>query len=355
MDPAGDTYNFNAEYLWGPNGRPIIIGHTPVPMSGANPINEAPSNTWVTQTLHWDGDSLFFTSDSNGIETLELDTLGTIQPLEANPSYRGLYVNDYDLTGTLAGQHQTSNSDLNYLGSQALPPSLFQVASISGAFYINMYSTDSITDGLQTIQGVRTVEADVQQWSTPDAYAGNVGDPMSQKPYMWDRNNPYSYHDPSGYIWTYIDPALTSIIDQLSRGSSTFRQAFTEAANSSTSFTIGFRPASDPAFTSQTVPGHPSGLSAATEATPDGRGGIASASISIAAPDDKTDMTAGVAGEVFNAGRIAADPAGFLKGHAPNSDKTYGNRDEHVGDVGKNTILMELNSASDSAKKQDNG
>ncbi len=36
------------------------------------------------------------------------------------------------------------------------------------------------------------------QWTSPDAYAGNVHDPMSQKPFMYNRNNTYEYSDPSG-------------------------------------------------------------------------------------------------------------------------------------------------------------
>ena len=39
----------------------------------------------------------------------------------------------------------------------------------------------------------------MHQWTTPDAYAGDVHDPMSQKPYMWNGNNPVQYSDPSGY------------------------------------------------------------------------------------------------------------------------------------------------------------
>ena len=37
------------------------------------------------------------------------------------------------------------------------------------------------------------------KWTTPDAYAGDAHDPMSQKSFMWNNNNPYSYSDPSGY------------------------------------------------------------------------------------------------------------------------------------------------------------
>jgi hypothetical protein len=34
---------------------------------------------------------------------------------------------------------------------------------------------------------------------TPDAYQGEQHDPMTQRPYMWNRSNPTSYADPSGF------------------------------------------------------------------------------------------------------------------------------------------------------------
>lgn len=43
------------------------------------------------------------------------------------------------------------------------------------------------------------MDTETGQWTTPDAYAGEVDDPMTQKPFMWNRNNPYPYSDPSGY------------------------------------------------------------------------------------------------------------------------------------------------------------
>jgi hypothetical protein len=49
------------------------------------------------------------------------------------------------------------------------------------------------------IQGVRNYDTGMGQWTTPDVYKGNVHDPMSQQPYMWNRNNPYMYADPSGF------------------------------------------------------------------------------------------------------------------------------------------------------------
>jgi hypothetical protein len=58
---------------------------------------------------------------------------------------------------------------------------------------------DGIYDGVTVIQGVRSMDSTSGQWTTPDAYQGAVDDPMSQKSYMWNRNNSFSYMDPSGY------------------------------------------------------------------------------------------------------------------------------------------------------------
>jgi YD repeat-containing protein len=58
-----------------------------------------------------------------------------------------------------------------------------------------------------TFQGVRAVETASGQWTTPDAYAGDIHDPASQKRFMWDRNNPYQYSDPSGYYAGIPDAA----------------------------------------------------------------------------------------------------------------------------------------------------
>ena len=60
------------------------------------------------------------------------------------------------------------------------------------------------TDGYQlaadvTIQGVRAYDPTTAQWTSPDAYAGTTTDPGSQKPFMWNGNNPVAYSDPSGF------------------------------------------------------------------------------------------------------------------------------------------------------------
>jgi hypothetical protein len=57
-----------------------------------------------------------------------------------------------------------------------------------------------MTDGLNTIQGVRTYDGNSGQWTTPDAFAGVDVDPASQKPYLWNEGNPFQNEDPSGFM-----------------------------------------------------------------------------------------------------------------------------------------------------------
>lgn len=64
--------------------------------------------------------------------------------------------------------------------------------------------SDGYTDALNVFQGVRAYDPNSAQWTSPDAYSGDVHDPMSQKPYMWNNNNGVAYADPSGYC---ADPA----------------------------------------------------------------------------------------------------------------------------------------------------
>jgi RHS repeat-associated protein len=86
-------------------------------------------------------------------------------------------------------------------------------------------------DGYQiedlTIQGVRAYDPTTAQWTAPDAYAGDVHDPMSQKPFMWNGNDPVSYTDPSGYL---VDPnadkALVRLADDMASQSTTFATAW---------------------------------------------------------------------------------------------------------------------------------
>lgn len=68
---------------------------------------------------------------------------------------------------------------------------------------LGMYRPDGISDGANTVQGVRTVDASSSSWTTPDAFAGVIGEPARQKSYIWNRNNPVNYADPTVYNATY--------------------------------------------------------------------------------------------------------------------------------------------------------
>ncbi len=73
--------------------------------------------------------------------------------------------------------------------------------------WLNAQRPDGYVDGENVFQGVRAYDPDMNQWTTPDAYAGNVHDPMSQKPYLWNNNNPVSYSDYSGNLVTNLNLA----------------------------------------------------------------------------------------------------------------------------------------------------
>jgi hypothetical protein len=75
------------------------------------------------------------------------------------------------------------------------------------------------------IVGARALhDAASGQWLTPDAYAGDVRDPMSQKPFMWNGNNSLLYSDPSGYTidWTSMSTDVLNAISDLMSASGTF-------------------------------------------------------------------------------------------------------------------------------------
>lgn len=51
---------------------------------------------------------------------------------------------------------------------------------------------------------MRSFDGQIGAWTTPDAYSGEVDDPMSQKSYVWNRNNAVAYSDPSGHEATSL-------------------------------------------------------------------------------------------------------------------------------------------------------
>ena len=72
---------------------------------------------------------------------------------------------------------------------------------------------DGIWDGFNNVQGARVYDPSVGQWTAPDAYEGDIRDPASQRPYMYNNSNPYIYQDPSGYDPNFIQNIAKSIGD----------------------------------------------------------------------------------------------------------------------------------------------
>ena len=155
-------------YKWGPNGHVVEAG-----------INS--SGTMQYETLHWDGNKVLFTTTSGG----------TADDLKV----------DGDADITLSGSSASANfTQRDFSGATGNPPNASrQLCATTTTPYIWQPGSDGITDGYNVFQGVRNYDPAVGTWSTPDAYQGEVSDPMSQHAYMWNRNNALEYSDPSGY------------------------------------------------------------------------------------------------------------------------------------------------------------
>jgi len=217
-------------YNWGPNGHPIQIGSTLAGQVGT-------TSNMAYDTLHWDGDQLLFTTNALGqLDDIKIGAIGDITPLD--PSYKGLTFYDRDLSGAIGFCHNATgaqgpgyndptlvaNTKFGQiprspcgLGNRTMtaPNSIawwsdqtgFR-AQVGNGSILGMPRTDGITDGVSTIQGVRSYDPVLGGWTTPDAYSGDVRDPGSQKSYMWNGNNAVAFADPSGYAASVLfDPS----------------------------------------------------------------------------------------------------------------------------------------------------
>ncbi|MHB8199183.1 MAG: RHS repeat-associated core domain-containing protein, partial [Vulcanimicrobiaceae bacterium] len=235
----GNTYDAALiEYAWGPSGHPLRIGSAQNIQRTAG--NWTPPTAAQVQydTLHWDGSQLLFETNPAGqVDAINVGTLGAILPLD--PGYNGLTFWDRQSDGSVAFCHNATGAAgggrlLPYTLTMHLPPKLVSgtadinpcispntavrmpksvewwaspgltgtvpvPAYVGTGGVLGMPRTDGIDDGLDVIQGVRSYDAQAGIWTSPDAYAGTVNDPATQKSYMWNNNNPISYSDPSGY------------------------------------------------------------------------------------------------------------------------------------------------------------
>ena len=209
------------------NGDQPSTGPTATMGYGANGHVRTASLGGYSYTLHWDGDDLLFVTDSTGaVDQIDIEKLGAIVLWTSGDQH--LTVVDRDFGGQEAGVHASApvvqvgvswvweivpnrsgpnvfaNNVDNFDG--CLPacyasPNL-PVLTGSGIDQSVLFDSGRI-DGYymagNIVQGDRAYDPNTQQWSTPDAYKGDVDDPTSQRSYMWNNNNPIAYSDPTGY------------------------------------------------------------------------------------------------------------------------------------------------------------
>ncbi len=308
------------------------------------------ANFAATNALFWDGDKpLVANNSTGGGNFVYLDDFATFTSSKTSvPSTAYLTMIDRDFSGTAVAEHNaTGSSNWDPLGFYRGGGTLCSInlpswSQASSGFSsvtpgIVMPRRDGISDLYNTIQGTRSYDSDSGQWTAPDAYAGEVDDPATQRPYMWNRNNPYVYEDPSGYIWTYIDPALDGAIATLMQ-SKTFSQSFKAAAESKTTFKMSLVSKNDKEVTATVVKGAiGTGLSIVQ---PSGESTISSDVIKIGANDRNTVLRS-TAGEVYNAGRVATEPAQVIN-DSKKLDPSLDNVNEVKSKAGSDQIMHQI-------------
>ncbi len=179
-----------ALYQWGPTGHPVLIG------SASSSTSTIPATSAVQyDTLHWDGDQLVFTSNASGtVDDIKIGTEGDITPLDSGftgltfydrgPDGSVMYCHNYTgvtgigtvdpystATPCVGGTIQSVNGYTFYMPSsflwQSNPDVRKGVAQfawtarglgIGQGMLLGMARTDGMTDGINTIQGVRSYD-----------------------------------------------------------------------------------------------------------------------------------------------------------------------------------------------------
>ena len=160
------------------------------------------TGTMAYETLHLDGDSLLFTTNSAG--ALDDTKIGGLANFVVSSGTATVAFNDRDFSGAIASSHTSAGA-----GTWYPPNPNRQLCNSAGTSDpVTQPAPDGITDGVNIFQGARAYDPVLGNWTAPDTYAGNVGDPMSQKAYMWDRNNSVKYSDPGGYFSSCSAPPL---------------------------------------------------------------------------------------------------------------------------------------------------
>lgn len=259
---SSSSFNSVGSATWGPDGKQRVSNYT--------------GPTGGVLTAHWDGDALLFATggQANGPQlyigkNATMDIAGDIT------------IYDRDQTGAKVSSHgQVTGANLkswqkvngNWLdgwssgsvqaievqkSGQQVDLQLFP-GTCNGFFLFNnnevyykcpgpaaayeMVRADGYSMIGGIVQGARTFDPTSAQWLTPDPYAGDVHNPMTQKPFVWNGNNPVTSSDPSGYDIGYIDPGLVNMLSAMKNGSTLFRDSFLAMAedhNVTYNFEIG--------------------------------------------------------------------------------------------------------------------
>ncbi|HEY0396300.1 MAG TPA: DUF6531 domain-containing protein [Candidatus Elarobacter sp.] len=203
--PSSPSASFTYTYDWGANGHPVRFHD---------------SRLGTTETLHWDGDQLAFTTSASGqLDDLKYGNDADLTPLDT--SYRGLTVWDRDPFGAIASSHNSTGhatwtaagSAHNGCALRDAPPDSqgFQGPAsfgwTSGVAYRYKYNgllvnlaSDGFSDDFNKINGVRTLTDSNSSWTVPDTFAGVPSAPATQKSYVYAADNPASNEDPSGFL-----------------------------------------------------------------------------------------------------------------------------------------------------------
>jgi YD repeat-containing protein len=244
-DPSGSTRTYDANdhltsesyigtsdalllYTWGPSNHPVAVGSA---FGSSLPT----SDKVKFDTLHWDGDQVMFTSNAGGqLDDFKIGADADVLPNDSG--YAGLTSFDRDITGNVAFCHNASGSNGTgapdpYHGGRFVaqntspcqgtsmqsptslvwwgnPASTMPTKGVGTGAVLGMPGPDGIADDFNIIQGVRAYDPQLGTWETPDAYSGNIADPMSESSYTHDANNPANFKDSSGYDCTYWGTGL---------------------------------------------------------------------------------------------------------------------------------------------------
>lgn len=177
-------------YIYGPNGH----------LSGNSVQNVGQAA--VREQIHYDGDQVLFTTDGTGqVDNVRIGISAIVLPGGQATMFDRDWNGSWVLTHSASGYSYWVPPDPNLQNCQPQSPPVgsanYQPAGLPMQF-ANL-SADTLTDGYNFFAGARTYDPLISEWTSPDPATGSREDPMSQMPYIWNRSNPVTYQDPTGF------------------------------------------------------------------------------------------------------------------------------------------------------------